>query len=366
MATAAAATVDIAAAYGRTLTETGSRLALVLTRLWRTRVDPADPVGSWRAARGDAVAAFTAGQTVAAQMADSYVSQALTAQGWSGSAAGAVDPAAFAGTAATGLTLDDLLQIPADRADAAIGAGAPAGPSLQGAESLLVRYARTEVADAGRLAGLVSGVSHGAAGYVRTLRPPSCARCAILAGRFYRWSSGFQRHPACDCANVPVQNEHDATGLTTDPRQAILSGQVHGLSDAEHTAIRLGADPSQVVNARDGMYVAGGRSLTTTGTTRRGVAGARLLARDMDRARGAPPGGLYRNLTVSRGELAQAEAHYGALMRRGNQFTRHTATGQVAAYRFTRTARASVEEILRTATDREDAIRVLINNGYIL
>ena len=28
-------------------------------------------------------------------------------------------------------------------------------------------------------------------GHIRTLIPPSCSRCAILAGRFYRWSDGF-------------------------------------------------------------------------------------------------------------------------------------------------------------------------------
>lgn len=40
-------------------------------------------------------------------------------------------------------------------------------------------------------------------GYIRTLTPPSCSRCAILAGRWYRWSDGFQRHPGCDCEMVP-------------------------------------------------------------------------------------------------------------------------------------------------------------------
>src|SRR5690348_18342012 len=39
------------------------------------------------------------------------------------------------------------------------------------------------------------------------LNPPSCQRCAILAGRWYRWSQGFLRHPRCDCVNLPAERQ---------------------------------------------------------------------------------------------------------------------------------------------------------------
>lgn len=41
-------------------------------------------------------------------------------------------------------------------------------------------------------------------------------------------------------------------------------------------AIRDGADPGQVVNARRGMAVSAGRTVTTEGTSRRGFARSRL------------------------------------------------------------------------------------------
>ena len=58
------------------------------------------------------------------------------------------------------------------------------------------------VSDAGRSAESVATAARPNVGYVRFLSPPSCARCAILAGRVYRYSQGFQRHPGCDCTMV--------------------------------------------------------------------------------------------------------------------------------------------------------------------
>jgi hypothetical protein len=41
-------------------------------------------------------------------------------------------------------------------------------------------------------------------GWIRVLDPPSCGRCAILAGRFYKWSDGFLRHPNCFPAGTVI------------------------------------------------------------------------------------------------------------------------------------------------------------------
>ena len=57
------------------------------------------------------------------------------------------------------------------------------------------RLVTSLVADAARGAESVSIATRPRVGYVRYLSPPSCSRCAILAGRFYRWSTGFLRHP---------------------------------------------------------------------------------------------------------------------------------------------------------------------------
>ena len=137
----------------------------------------------------------------------------------------------------------------------------------------------------------------------------------------------------------------------------------------ERQAIDMGADLNQVVNANRGMYVAGDRQYTREGTTRRGVAGARIIARDIARAGGAPPGQVYANYTISRYELSKATAKYGPLMRRGTPFQRRAPLGgtqQVIGANYTRTGRLSVGEIMRTSTSPEDVTRQLINHGYVL
>lgn len=106
------------------------------------------------------------------------------------------------------------------------------------------------IADAGRTASTVDGVTRRAVtGYTRFLSPPSCSRCAILAGRVYRYSTGFQRHPRCDCQMTPT-NHTVGPSLTTDPLEAYRAGQVRGLSKGDQAAIDNGADMGQVVNVR--------------------------------------------------------------------------------------------------------------------
>jgi hypothetical protein len=53
-------------------------------------------------------------------------------------------------------------------------------------------------------------------GFVRRVNPPCCGRCAILAGRWYRYDSGFRRHPRCDCTLEPT-SEGNAHMLVTNP-----------------------------------------------------------------------------------------------------------------------------------------------------
>lgn len=84
--------------------------------------------------------------------------------------------------------------------------------------------------------------------HVRHLTLPSCSRCAVLAGRVYRYSTGFKRHPGCDCVMVPVTVA--APDLTYDPVELARSGQVTGLSKADMEALEHGADFNQVVNVR--------------------------------------------------------------------------------------------------------------------
>lgn len=114
----------------------------------------------------------------------------------------------------------------------------------------MVRLVETLVRDAGRTARTVDAITRPAVtGYVRSLRPPSCGRCAVLAGRVYRYSQGFQRHPRCDCLMTPT-NDTIGPSLVTRPQEAFDNGWVRGLSRADTEALQAGADLGRVVNVR--------------------------------------------------------------------------------------------------------------------
>jgi hypothetical protein len=128
------------------------------------------------------------------------------------------------------------------------------------------RLVASLVQDAGRTAAAMDLARRPAlTGHVRSLNLPSCSRCVILAGRVYRYSEGFKRHPLCDCLMTPTT---DAVGqdLVTDPGEALARGQVTGLSKGDLKAIENGADLGKVVNVRSkkaGLTV--GSSVITRG-----------------------------------------------------------------------------------------------------
>lgn len=112
------------------------------------------------------------------------------------------------------------------------------------------RLVTSLVQDAGRAAQGVAVAVRPKIGHVRHLNLPSCSRCAVLAGRVYRYSTGFQRHPGCDCVMIPTTLANDQ--LRYDPVDLAREGQVTGLSKADQRALADGADFNQVVNVRSG------------------------------------------------------------------------------------------------------------------
>jgi hypothetical protein len=298
-------------------------------RAW-SQITP-EQINGWDATR---LASFIAAvQYTAAGTADNYTDSALDEQNISTERAGRVNAAAFVGVAGDGRPLVTLLDEPRISALTAIGQGLSVAQALTRAGRRLELYAVTAVQDAGRASAGTSLVAHTrASGWVRMLQTPSCSRCAILAGRVYRWSDGFLRHPRCDCRHVPVA-EDTADDLRTDPKAYFDSlsefeqDRIFTKSGAQ--AARDGADLGQAVNARRGMSTAqiGGRKVrvTSEGTTRRGLAGRRLGAWDADAVK-----------------------------------------DEGARYRRTRRPRLMPETIYKVAEDRTDAIRLLEANGYLL
>lgn len=192
----------------------------------------------------------------------------------------AVDPQALAGYSSDGRSLTGLLLGAVTTTKSAVALGRSVEDALAVGSRWLEMAVRTQVADAGRTAaGVAIAVRPDVKGYVRVAEGACCDRCAVLVGETYEWSDGFERHPGCECINVPVT---DATEdeLRTDPQDLVDDGLVHGLSDADQSALDDGADLAQVVNAHRGLEslsVAGRLVQTTTeGTTKRGVAGKLL------------------------------------------------------------------------------------------
>src|SRR5690606_374096 len=249
-------------------------VARAARQTWR-QVDRGDIAGSWLTLLPRLLAAVMGAQLAAAQTADDYLAAVLAAQGIDPAAEGALVPSALVGVASDGRALDTLLYQPAIAAKAALAEGATVPRAMAAGQATLDMIVRTQVADAGRVADQVALTARReATGYVRMVVGASCARCIILAGRWYRWSQGFQRHPRCDCVHIPSR-ESIAGDITTSPRAIFESmppeeqDRVFGKDGAQ--AIRDGADMARVVNARRGMYTTGGLRLTREATTRRGI-----------------------------------------------------------------------------------------------
>lgn len=269
---------------------------------------------SARGAGSAAIArALVAYQLLAARDAVDSVPLMLEEQNIDPDPVAAVAPTALIGVASDGRSLEGLF-------------------SQASSDMALGLMVVTQLQDVARMAaGVAMTNSRGADGYVRMLSTPSCSRCVILAGKFFRWNDGFQRHPRCDCRHIPSR-ENVAGDLTTNPDEYFGSlsaaEQDKAFTKAGAQAIRDGADMGQVVNARAGMTKAQvyGRDVvaTTTGTTRRGFAYSRL--------RGAP--GTDRR--------AKGERNFR-----------------------TTNVRLMPESIYELAKDRDDAIRLLRLHGYI-
>jgi len=220
------------------------------------------------ASLAELLALMDAAQVSAAQSGADSVDEMLAEQNIDVDPDGKVNPAAFAGVASDGRDMRGLM-------------------SFAQNQNLVTplqfdRMVLTQVRDAGR-----NGASVGIAsrprtvGYVRMIQGATCDRCAILAGSFYRYNTGFERHPFCDCIHVPA-SENTSGDLRTDPSKYFESlspaEQDKSFTKAGAQAIRDGADMSQVVNARRGMSSAQvfGRDLKVTSESR-GAKKVRLM-----------------------------------------------------------------------------------------
>lgn len=305
--------------------------ALLLTRREWSKMG-VDFDASW-ATVGPRVTLLTASAQLGAARAGALMVPAVLDElGQSVDPVGEVRPEGFAGVASDGRPLDTLLDGAVVRSKESVKQGASPADALTKGGQWLDMAVHTMIADAGREAAGVGIAARPQVGWVRMVNPPCCSRCAILSGKWFKWNRGFPRHPRCDCYHIPAREHTGELGWAPD--DLIKEGKVTGVTKAEQQAISDGADAIAVINARRGAR----GMFTTEGTTRRGYASY-----------------IKRELAKQRGEIAKETA------------TKVGQRGYIKNYSVRRTgARPTPAAIYKYATSREDAIRLLAANGYIV
>jgi hypothetical protein len=275
--------------------------------------------------------------TVATYQYASATASSQSIAAMAGEQAALTNAAAFAGVSSRGFPIVEPIIATIDKVTEAPVEALPANWWTDAQEFMaqIEQLIWTEVQDAGRSASQTEFVARPDwQNYVRMLTPPSCARCAILAGRIYKDLDAFDRHPLCDCVMIPVQNWQEAhdNGLISSFEDLFNKGLLKtkvsadsdqyrdALSKADMQAIRDGADPIEVVNA-------------TRGTSQPGITNAKTVDIFGHRVKATTYGTTKR-----------------AAWRRANP---------------TRLVRLRPEAIYEAATSREDAIRLLTLYGYI-
>jgi hypothetical protein len=263
---------EVAVAHYEAQRRQGEATAILVRRQWR-QMDAGDLEGSWARIVTRLTSMLSLGMLGAARAGSAYVTDAA------GESEAAVVSERFAGTASDGRPLDSLLFAAVVHVKERIGAGLGPAQSLSAGGKWLDMLARTQVADVGRGATQVAVAARPGVGYTRLVSAPCCQRCAVLAGKFFRFNDGFLRHPRCACTHS-VCTQAEFPGMVSE----ISPDQIHDLSEAQREAISAGADLGQVVNARRGSS----GMTTSEGATRRGLAGQRGVRRRLT------PEGIFR------------------------------------------------------------------------
>lgn len=298
---------------------------------------------AWRTDVGPQVnEVLTAAQAASAAQAEAYIAAVLAELEIPAEVPTILNIDALVGVAGDGREVESLTYGAIMQAVDTFHSSATADLSTQAAEATALADAQafldsvttTILADTARAAEAAATAQRPwVEGYVRMLDPKNpCSRCIILAGRFYLYNKGFDRHVKCRCVHIPA-SEDVAGNMLTNPHlyfeslSAAEQDRIFTKAGAE--AVRLGADPSQVVNARRGMYTA------------------------QQNPRGWIPKGRMEAVRMfGRDAFITTEG-----------VTKHGIYGKT---RGKKPVRLMPESILSIATDREDAIRLLKVYGYLI
>jgi hypothetical protein len=297
----------------------------------------------WSAIAPELEVAVSAGQVNAARMASGFTTRAL------GSGGPEVVPEAFGGVTREGRSVAPELYAAVTTTKRLIGRGSGVGEAFRTGAALMHVMAATLVRDAGRMADKTAAVGRGSLFSIRVVNPGACSRCAILAGvKGYR--TDFKRHPGCRCTSMPLYENETPDGFFSSP-----SDYFESLSSAEQErvftkagaeAIRAGADPVKVVNARRG-------ALTSTKRPDGSYSRASLRPVQIGRTADGSPLVVYATPEGTTARSAWARSN-DDLYRSGSD-----------RYRRTKTLRLMPEQIMRMSTDPERIAELLNRYGYL-
>lgn len=336
--------LEIAQAHQRRLVAESGKTAAQVALLWGW-MSSRSLEASWSAVAPEIERVVTAGQVTAAALATEYAARATRGQG----DRSMVVPEAFGGVTREGRGVAPELYAGVTTTKSLIGRGMGVGQAFAAGSSLMSVMSSTLVRDAGRSADRTVSVGRGARFSIRVVSAGACSRCAILAGvRGYR--ADFQRHPGCRCTSMPLFENESPAGFFTSPDDYFESlseseqERVFTKSGAE--AIRAGADPVKVVNARRGALKS---TKLPDGTYSRASLRPTVIGR---RADGTP-------LTVY--ATPEGTTVRGAFGRTQTPDARRAGD----RYRRTSTLRLMPEQIMQMSTDPERVRELLQRYGYL-
>lgn len=277
--------------------------AAAVDQAWSQMGDDFD--ASWRRLEPTVLELVTAGRAAAVRRALTYTPALIDETDQFAPSDGILNAAAFLTAAPDGRSVTSLYREAVIGAKASIAGGATVEAALAQSGRWLQMTTLTLLADTRReVYSADIGSRPAITGYTRMLNAPSCSRCIILAGKWFRWNTGFARHPRCDCQHIP-SSEDRSGDFRTDPyaafRAMTAEQQDRSFGRINARAIRDGADIYRVVNI-------GGRGLATARGAARFGTPSRMTIDDIYRNAGTRTNAIRmmreQGYIVDRGQVA--------------------------------------------------------------
>lgn len=345
---------DLAFAHQADVVRLGGVLGRRLVRLWR-QMDINNLDASWNYLAPQMAAQVGSAQLTAAKLSAPYLNAIDRANSFKAAPA-AIVPEAFANVMGDGREVAPALYGAVTNTKTLIGTGVPPARAFEVGANFLSIVASAALHDMSRNADRVLAAGKTYTTYIRVVNGSACSRCAILAG-MYSGPDAFLRHVSCQCGVVPITNTSKVPGgLHADPGSYFdslsVSEQDRVFTKAGAEAIRQGANPVSVVNARRGAYGIGYSGHTNLPAVNRGALKPLVIGVKAD----GTPLMVYATTegTTARGAFYKSERDASANAAKSGR------------YRRTSTIRLMPEQIAKMAGGNSERwVELLGRYGYL-